>query len=61
MSIIIEGHPFLADLTLLTSDGLDVILGMDWLTQHEGVNILLTTVCGDNTPEWSRNPMRALT
>ena len=37
MSIIIEGHPFLADLTLLPSDGLDVILGMDWLTQHKGV------------------------
>ena len=37
MSIIIEGHPFLADLTLLPSDGLDVKLGMDWLTQHKGV------------------------
>jgi len=37
VSIIIEGHPFLADLTLLPSDGLDVILGMDWLTQHKGV------------------------
>ena len=37
MNITIEGHPFLADLTLLPSDGLDVILGMDWLTQHKGV------------------------
>ena len=37
MSIIIEGHPFLDDLTLLLSNGLDVILGMDWLTQHKGV------------------------
>ena len=37
MSIIIESHPFLADLTLLPYDGLDVILGMDWLTQHKGV------------------------
>ena len=37
MSIIIEGHPFLDDLTLLLSDGLDGILGMDWLTQHKGV------------------------
>jgi hypothetical protein len=32
-----EGYTFLADLTLLPSDGLDVILGMDWLTQHKGV------------------------
>ena len=37
VNITIEGHPFLADLTLLPSDGLDVILGMDWLTQHKGV------------------------
>ena len=37
VSIIIEGHPFLADLTLLPFDGLDVILGMDWLTQHKEV------------------------
>ena len=32
-----RGLPFLADLTLLPSDGLDVILGLDWLTQHKGV------------------------
>ena len=37
VSIIIEGHPFLANLTLHPFDGLDVILGMDWLTQHKGV------------------------
>ena len=35
--ITIEGHPFLANLTLLPSDGLDVILGMDWWIQHKGV------------------------
>ena len=33
----IEGFSFLANLTLLPSNGLDVILGMDWLTQHKGV------------------------
>lgn len=33
----IEGHPFLANLTLLPSNGLDVILEMDWLTQHKGL------------------------
>jgi hypothetical protein len=37
VNITIEGHPFLADLILLPSDGLDVILGMEWLTQHKGV------------------------
>ena len=37
VNITIEGHPFLADLTLLPSNGLEVILGMDWPTQHMGV------------------------
>ena len=37
MNITIEGHPFLADLTLLPFDGLDVKLGMNLLTQHKGV------------------------
>jgi hypothetical protein len=35
--ITIEGSTFLADLTLLPLDGLDVILGMDWLTLHKGM------------------------
>jgi hypothetical protein len=33
----IEGVTFKADLTLLPYDGLDVILGMDWLTKDKGV------------------------
>jgi hypothetical protein len=37
VTITIEGCTFLVDLTLLPSDVLDVILGMDWLTQHKGV------------------------
>ena len=37
MSITIDGYRFLADLTLLPSDGLVDILGMDWLTRHKGV------------------------
>ncbi|WVZ71092.1 hypothetical protein U9M48_019716 [Paspalum notatum var. saurae] len=34
-----RGLEFWADLTLLPSDGMDVILGMDWLTRHSGVII----------------------
>jgi hypothetical protein len=31
-------YVFLADLTVLKSDGdIDVILGMDWLTKHKGL------------------------
>jgi hypothetical protein len=33
----IQGLPFTADLTVLQSEGIDVILGMDWLTAHKGV------------------------
>jgi hypothetical protein len=34
------GHPchkFFGDLTVLPSNGIDVILGMDWITAHKGV------------------------
>jgi hypothetical protein len=55
--ITIEGCTFLADLTILPSEVLDVILGMDWLTLHKGVKILLTQICGDHTPEWPSNQM----
>ena len=37
MIIVIEGVEVLADLILLDSQGLDVILGMDWLSDHQGV------------------------
>ena len=37
MSLTIEGLTFKADLTLLPSTNLDVILGMDWLTIHRGI------------------------
>jgi hypothetical protein len=32
-----KGVVFLADLTVLPSQGIDVILGMDWLTKHKGI------------------------
>jgi hypothetical protein len=37
VSIMIEGSPFLANPTSLPSDGLHVILGMDWLSGHRWV------------------------
>jgi hypothetical protein len=33
----IQGLPFTVDLIVLPSEGIDVILGMDWLTAHKGV------------------------
>jgi hypothetical protein len=27
----------LADITVMPSQGIDVILGMDWLTKHKGI------------------------
>jgi hypothetical protein len=35
--IILSGVEFLADLVVLKSKGIDVILGMDWLRQHHGL------------------------
>ena len=37
VEMIIKGHKFLGDLTVLNSNGIDVILGMDWITAHKGV------------------------
>jgi hypothetical protein len=33
----IQSHKFYGDLTVLPSHGIDVILGMDWITAHNGV------------------------
>ena len=33
--IMIQGMPFMADLTLLKSEGIDVILGMDWCCRDD--------------------------
>jgi hypothetical protein len=33
----IQGLPFIADLTVLPSEGIDVILGMDWLPAHKAL------------------------
>jgi hypothetical protein len=35
--ILLSGVVFLADLVVLPSHGIDVFLGMDWLTKHNGI------------------------
>jgi hypothetical protein len=42
--ILLSGVVFLADLAVLPSQGIDVILGMDWLTKHNGI-----ISCADKT------------
>jgi hypothetical protein len=37
VSILIRGVEFLANLIVLESKGIDVILGMDWLSKHNGL------------------------
>jgi hypothetical protein len=34
VDVVIQGHRFYGDLTVLTSHGIDVILGMDWIPQR---------------------------
>jgi hypothetical protein len=49
----IKGIDFQADLVVLTSSGIDVILGMDWLGECDGIilcakkSVLLTSPQGD--------------
>jgi hypothetical protein len=37
VDVVIQYHKFFGDLTVLPSNGIDVILGMDWFTAHKGV------------------------
>jgi hypothetical protein len=37
VSILIRGVEFLANLIVLESKGIDVMLGMDWLSKHNGL------------------------
>jgi hypothetical protein len=37
VSILITGVEFLANLIVLESKGIDVVLGMDWLSKHKGM------------------------
>jgi hypothetical protein len=55
--ILLSGVVFLAYLTVLPSKGIDVILGMDWLTKHKGIiscadkTVLLTDQQGKSVVE----------
>ena len=67
VQIILSGVAFTADLIVLTSQGIDVILGMDWLSGHAGVircankTVKLVGPSGDkvicSTQKATRNPM----
>jgi hypothetical protein len=52
VSILISGVEFIANLIILESKGIDVILGMDWLSKHKGMincakkTVRLTTSSG---------------
>jgi hypothetical protein len=60
--ILLSGVVFLADLTILPSHRIDVIQGMDWLTQHNGIiscadkTILLTDHQGKSVSCKARPP-----
>jgi hypothetical protein len=58
--ILIRGVEFLANLIVLESKGIDVILGMDWLSKHNGLidcakkAVRLTPSCRKNWNMWKR-------
>jgi hypothetical protein len=37
VDVVIQDHKFFGDLTVLPSNSIDVILGVDWITSHKGV------------------------
>jgi hypothetical protein len=39
--VVIQDHKFFGDLTVLLSNGIDVILGMNCITAHKGVISIL--------------------
>jgi hypothetical protein len=53
VDVVIQDHKFLWDVTMLPSNDIDVILGMDWITSHKGVistsSRLVTLVHPDGT------------
>jgi hypothetical protein len=55
---------FEADLVILTSSGIDAILGMDWLSKHDGIilcakkSVLLTTPQGDRIEFATTSPKK---
>ena len=61
MPLTIGSHVFHSDLIILESQGLDVILGMDWLSKYGGnidcasKSILLTTSVGKKIHYVSRH------
>jgi predicted aspartyl protease len=56
VSIRIRGVEFLANLVVLESNGIDVILGMDWLSKHKGmINYAKKAVRLTVTPTFYKN------
>jgi hypothetical protein len=37
VDVVIQDHKFFGDLTVLPSNSIDVMLGVDWITAHKGV------------------------
>jgi hypothetical protein len=60
VNILIRGVEFIANLIVLESKGIDVILGMDWLSNHKGMincakkAVRLTTSSGKKWNMWQR-------
>jgi hypothetical protein len=63
-SILRSGIDFQADLVVLTSSGLDVILGMDWLGECDEIilrakkSVLLTSLQGDRIEVFATAPSK---
>jgi hypothetical protein len=62
VDVAIQDHRFLGDLTVLPSNGIDVILGMDWITAHKGVistSLRLVTLVHPDGTRVTFKPMKS--
>ena len=62
VEMFIKGHKFLGDLTVLSSNGIDIILGMDWITAHKVVistSPRLVTLLHPNGTKVTFEPMKS--
>jgi hypothetical protein len=61
ISICIRGVDFLANLIILESKGIDIILGMDWLNKYKGVTICATKMVKLTHPDGTKVEFQATT
>jgi hypothetical protein len=62
VDVVIQDHKFFGNLTVLPSNDIDVLLGMDWITAHKGVistSLRLVTLVHPDGTRVTFEPMKS--